>query len=153
MPVNENTGMMKNVMRGMAVCMVPFTMHMPAAVFCYWTTANFFSVSQTLMLKVPGVREVLDVPLPKPAPPTASSSSLPKDVNFSTNPIQALLAKARGEAMTKIPVSELRQKKHDDGMAPGSFAFDEKKHVKLTVHSSNPKKKNSKKNKDQKNKK
>ena len=44
--------MMKNVMRGMALMMVPITYQMPCAVFCYWSTANAFSLSQTLFLKV-----------------------------------------------------------------------------------------------------
>jgi membrane protein insertase Oxa1/YidC/SpoIIIJ len=141
MQTNDQTNMMKNFMRGMAVVMVPITMNMPAAVFCYWTTANAFSVSQTLMLKVPGVREALDVPLPRPPPPTASTS-LPKEINFSNNPVKAILASAKGESLTKIPVSDIRKSKADDGAAPGSFAFDEKKHVKLAVHSQKPKKKN-----------
>ena len=49
---------MKNVMRGMGVLMVPFTYHFPASVFCYWVSANTFSLGQTVLLnKVPGVLE------------------------------------------------------------------------------------------------
>ena len=55
---------MKNVMRGMGVLMVPFTYHFPASVFCYWVSANTFSLGQTVLLnKVPGVREALGVPI------------------------------------------------------------------------------------------
>jgi len=55
---------MKNVMRGMGVLMVPFTYHFPASVFCYWVSANAFSLGQTVLLnKVPGVREALGVPI------------------------------------------------------------------------------------------
>jgi hypothetical protein len=32
--------------------MVPFTYEMPCAVFCYWSTANTFSLAQSLALKV-----------------------------------------------------------------------------------------------------
>lgn len=139
MQTNEHASTMKNFMRGMAVVMVPITMNMPAAVFCYWTTANTFSISQTLLLKVPGMRETLDVPLPKPPPPTLSSS-LPKDVTFSNNPVKAILATAKGESLSKIPISSHSKTTSSGGViAPGSFVFDDKKHVKLAVHSSKPK--------------
>ena len=46
------------------VLMVPFTYHFPASVFCYWVSANAFSLGQTVLLnKVPGVREALGVPI------------------------------------------------------------------------------------------
>ena len=46
------------------VLMVPFTYHFPASVFCYWVSANAFSLGQTVLLnKVPGVREALGVPV------------------------------------------------------------------------------------------
>jgi YidC/Oxa1 family membrane protein insertase len=140
MQTNEQTAMMKNVMRGMAVAMVPITYSMPAAVFCYWTTANMFSVSQTLVLKVPGVREALDVPLPRKPPPT-SSPSIPKTLDFTSNPVKTIMAKAKGESLSKMPVSEGAGDMKDGSLAPGSFAFDDKKHVKLKVHSENPMKK------------
>ncbi|KAJ8610481.1 hypothetical protein CTAYLR_007778 [Chrysophaeum taylorii] len=54
----------KNVMRGLGVAMVPLTATMPASVFCYWLTANLFSLVQTTILnKVPGARKVLGLPL------------------------------------------------------------------------------------------
>ena len=37
---------MKMVMRFLALIMVPFTMNMPAGVFCYWTASNLFSLVQ-----------------------------------------------------------------------------------------------------------
>ena len=52
MPQTEQAGQFKTAMRVMAVAMLPMTYFMPAAVFCYWSTANVFSVSQTLVLKV-----------------------------------------------------------------------------------------------------
>ena len=36
--------MFKNVMRGLGVCMLPVTYAFPTAVFCYWFTANSFSL-------------------------------------------------------------------------------------------------------------
>lgn len=53
---------MKNIMRGVAVVIVPFTLSLPASVFMYWTTSNLFSLGQTLLLKVPSVKKVLGVP-------------------------------------------------------------------------------------------
>jgi YidC/Oxa1 family membrane protein insertase len=53
---------MKNVMRGVAVIIVPFTLDLPAAVFCYWTASNAFSLFQTLALKIPGARRRLGLP-------------------------------------------------------------------------------------------
>lgn len=53
---------MKNIMRGVAVVIVPFTLSLPASVFMYWTTSNLFSLGQTLLLKVPSVKRVLGLP-------------------------------------------------------------------------------------------
>lgn len=59
--------MFKFGMRGMAIALIPFTGHMPASVFCYWLTANAYSLIQTgLLNKVPGTRKILGLPpLPK----------------------------------------------------------------------------------------
>lgn len=43
---------MKAGMRGMAVLVTPFTMHISTGVFVYWTTSNFYSILQTLAFKV-----------------------------------------------------------------------------------------------------
>jgi len=53
---------MKNIMRGVAIIIVPFTLDLPAAVFCYWTASNAFSLLQTLVLKIPGVKASLGLP-------------------------------------------------------------------------------------------
>lgn len=54
---------MKNLMRVVAVAIVPFTLSMPAGVFMYWTTSNIFSLTQTLVFKVPGVKKALGIPV------------------------------------------------------------------------------------------
>jgi membrane protein insertase Oxa1/YidC/SpoIIIJ len=60
----SQAALMKNVMRGMGIMMVPFTYHFPASVFCYWVSANTFSLGQTVLLnKIPGVREALGIPI------------------------------------------------------------------------------------------
>ena len=38
--------------------MVPMTYQMPCAVFCYWSTANAFSLTQSLILKVSAIHAV-----------------------------------------------------------------------------------------------
>lgn len=43
---------MKAGMRGMALLVTPFTMHISTGVFVYWTTSNFYSILQTLAFKV-----------------------------------------------------------------------------------------------------
>lgn len=45
---------MKAGMRGMALLVTPFTMHISTGVFVYWTTSNFYSILQTLAFKVRG---------------------------------------------------------------------------------------------------
>ncbi|KAJ1455694.1 60Kd inner membrane protein-domain-containing protein [Pelagophyceae sp. CCMP2097] len=98
--------MFKWVMRGLAVVMVPMTYSFPASVFCYWLTANSFSLAQTLMLnKVPGVREALGIPKLPPAPkPKADDGK--EDLDFFAKVAKTLeVAKkaAAGEVAVKPP--------------------------------------------------
>ncbi|KAF9134269.1 Mitochondrial inner membrane protein oxa1l [Mortierella sp. 14UC] len=53
---------MKNVMRVMAVAMVPLTMNFPSAIFVYWLTSNVFTASQILFFKAPAVRKFFNIP-------------------------------------------------------------------------------------------
>jgi len=53
--------MMKNVMRGLAVCMVPFSMQIPQGVFMYWCTNNSWSLAQTAVLKAPGIKKAMGI--------------------------------------------------------------------------------------------
>jgi YidC/Oxa1 family membrane protein insertase len=62
---------MKNIMRAVAVIIVPFSGSMPASVFMYWTASNFFSLAQTLVLKIPGVKAALGIPILKSSTPKA----------------------------------------------------------------------------------
>ena len=86
----QQQGMMKNFMRGLAVSMVPMTSSFAQAVFVYWTTSNFFSLGQTAILKIPGVKGMLDIPNP-PAPPPGSDSG-------SSNPFSAAINLAKKKA-------------------------------------------------------
>ncbi|KAF9912896.1 Mitochondrial inner membrane protein oxa1l [Linnemannia zychae] len=53
---------MKNVMRVMAVAMVPLTMNFPSAIFVYWLTSNMFTAGQILFFKTPAVRKFFNIP-------------------------------------------------------------------------------------------
>ncbi|KAI8113608.1 hypothetical protein M9435_003606 [Picochlorum sp. BPE23] len=69
----------KNIMRGVAVLIVPFTVDLPAGVFMYWTASNMVSLVQSSVLKIPSVKKTFGIPvLQKPGTaPASSSSSLP----------------------------------------------------------------------------
>lgn len=53
---------MKNVMRVVALSVPLVSTALPASVFMYWTASNIFSLAQTLMLKVPGVKRLVGLP-------------------------------------------------------------------------------------------
>ncbi|EDQ92643.1 uncharacterized protein MONBRDRAFT_1400, partial [Monosiga brevicollis MX1] len=60
--VKQNNVMMKNVFRGLSIVLLPVTINLPTAIFVYWCTANMFSLSQMLMLKIPGLKKSLGIP-------------------------------------------------------------------------------------------
>ena len=70
---------MKLFFRGFSLFMVPSLIMagIPNGVFMYWITANGFSLAQVLILQIPGVKQVLGIPvLPTPAPPPPPAESL-----------------------------------------------------------------------------
>ena len=62
--MKQQQGSMKVFMRGFSVVMVPsvILMGIPNGVFMYWITANFFSLSQVLLLRIPGLKAALGIP-------------------------------------------------------------------------------------------
>lgn len=52
MSMATNSTYMRAGMRAMSLAIVPLTMNISVSVFIYWTTSNFYSVFQTLLLKV-----------------------------------------------------------------------------------------------------
>ncbi|XP_068494610.1 mitochondrial inner membrane protein OXA1-like isoform X1 [Phaseolus vulgaris] len=72
---NPAAGTMKKVSRVLAVLTVPFTMGFPKAIFCYWITSNLFSLGYGLVLKAPGVKRALGIPIIQQAAPASGSSS------------------------------------------------------------------------------
>jgi YidC/Oxa1 family membrane protein insertase len=85
-----NKQLMKNVMRVLAVAMIPMTMDMPQAVFMYWSANSSFSVVQMLTLKVPVVKKWLDIPDP---PVIDQSNEKPME-----NPFKGLMDAAKKAA-------------------------------------------------------
>ena len=52
----------KNIMRGVAFLIVPFTIDLPAGVFMYWTASNMVSLVQSTVLKIPSVKKTFGIP-------------------------------------------------------------------------------------------
>ena len=115
--------------------MIPFTYNMPCAVFCYWSTANCFSLAQTLMLRAPWIRDYLDIPA-TPIPGSASTASLPEKIDPNENPFKAILAHTRGESLEKVAISRdmIQANKKNSIPTSESFQYDEKKHEVIAVH-------------------
>ena len=60
---------MLNFFRGVAVIMVPATWNFPAAIFCYWTANNTFSLVQSVAFNNPTIKKQLGIwEPPKPVP-------------------------------------------------------------------------------------
>jgi YidC/Oxa1 family membrane protein insertase len=53
----------KNIMRGVAVLIVPFTLDLPAATFMYWSASNLVSLVQSSVLKVPAIKRAVGIPV------------------------------------------------------------------------------------------
>jgi YidC/Oxa1 family membrane protein insertase len=54
-------GMFKNVMRGLAVIMIPLTASMPQGLFVYWAANNTLSMVQAVTLKTQMVKDALGI--------------------------------------------------------------------------------------------
>uniref|UniRef100_A0ACD5WGI1 Uncharacterized protein n=1 Tax=Avena sativa TaxID=4498 RepID=A0ACD5WGI1_AVESA len=65
---------MKKFSRILAVMTIPFTMHFPKAIFCYWITANLFSLGYGFALRKTAVRYFLNLPEVVPQPASAQLS-------------------------------------------------------------------------------
>jgi membrane protein insertase Oxa1/YidC/SpoIIIJ len=86
-----NKALMKNVMRGIAVVMIPMTLDMPQAVFMYWSANSSFSVVQMLTLKNKALKKWLDIPDPPPEDPSIIDKP-------RSNPLQGLMEAAKKAA-------------------------------------------------------
>jgi YidC/Oxa1 family membrane protein insertase len=106
------------VMRGMAVLILPLTMHMSSGLFLYWNTNNLFSIVQTLALRNRTLKTMFDIP----DPPKVEDTPLLK----LTNPFSRLMEGRKSTAEVEVieggnqpPPPPLRQ---DKDSAPVTFA-------------------------------
>lgn len=110
--------MFRNVMRGLAVAMVPMTYTFPSGVFCYWVSANSFSLLQTTVLnKVPGAREALGVPrAPPPKSKARKPGAPPEEDVFSrmASAVDKAKAAASGERAAPAVAADQFDKKAED---------------------------------------
>jgi len=75
----------KNIMRGVAVLIVPFTVDLPAGVFMYWTASNMVSLVQSSVLKIPSVKRTFGIPvLQKVSMATGSTTQSREKIPVST---------------------------------------------------------------------
>ncbi|XP_073270373.1 mitochondrial inner membrane protein OXA1-like [Primulina huaijiensis] len=60
---NPTANTIKNVSKVFVVLTIPLTASFPKAIFCYWITSNLFSLAYGLVIKKPGVKKLLGVPI------------------------------------------------------------------------------------------
>jgi len=82
--------MMKNIMRGLGVAMVPLTMTFESGIFVYWVSTNLFSAVQIGTLKQPAVKKLLGLPetiKPPPGPSNIMKPSFFEQLDKMTRPV------------------------------------------------------------------
>lgn len=58
---SQHGHLMKYVFRAIPIIMFPFTLNFPAAILCYWVSTNAISLIQVSVLKLPAVRQKLNI--------------------------------------------------------------------------------------------
>ncbi|KAJ8937656.1 hypothetical protein NQ318_003159 [Aromia moschata] len=58
---SQNMQMMKYVLRGLPLIILPFTFNFPGAILCYWVSSNFISLIQVGILRIPTVRDYFNI--------------------------------------------------------------------------------------------
>ena len=108
---NPNANTMKWAFRLLGVSMVPLTASLPQGVFIYWTTTNIISVAVSQLLKNPGVRRVLNIPLAstvRGSQTTATAATAAMSGDAAKN---VKLFKTKKEAMgTAMPTVKKKKK-------------------------------------------
>ncbi|KAJ8982667.1 hypothetical protein NQ317_017657, partial [Molorchus minor] len=57
----QNMQIMKYVLRGLPLVILPFIVNFPGAILCYWVSSNFISLIQVSILRVPTVRDYFKI--------------------------------------------------------------------------------------------
>ena len=76
MPNVQQQNTMKNVMRGLAAVMLVATYSFPSSVFMYWITSNTFSLGQSMLFRLPAVKNALGFPPPPDPAAVAKAASV-----------------------------------------------------------------------------
>lgn len=58
---SQNMQLMKYVLRGLPLIILPFTFNFPGAILCYWVSSNFISLAQVGFLRIPAVRDYFKI--------------------------------------------------------------------------------------------
>ncbi|EME29894.1 Mitochondrial inner membrane protein oxa1-2 [Galdieria sulphuraria] len=99
-----------NMMRLMALSIIPFTYQMPSALFCYWVPNNLFSLAQTLLFKVPTVRKVLKLPDKRKKGDSTKDSHAKQDEQTTFDHLYSQAgSKAEREALAALSYNSARE--------------------------------------------
>ena len=108
----EQSKMMRQVFRVLGVASLGFTAWMPQVVFVYWTTNNFFSLGQTLIMKQQPIRDMFGIwKPPKPVPGAVSAES---DITKAWDNFKSSVSNdVKASEKTKAQKIQLDVKLHD----------------------------------------
>ncbi|GJQ08560.1 hypothetical protein GpartN1_g351.t1 [Galdieria partita] len=99
-----------NMMRLMALSIIPFTYQMPSALFCYWVPNNLFSLTQTLLFKVPKVRKILKLPDKRKKGDSTKDNSAKQDDQTTFDHLYSQAgSKAEREALAALSYNSARE--------------------------------------------
>lgn len=103
---------MKMLFRVLPFVLLPVTVGFPAGMFMYWITANTFSLSQLIVLRVPALRSLLKIPTPNTVAPAAESNQSfvesTKTAYQAYMDKQAALQKEREEQMRQDALRKMK---------------------------------------------
>ncbi|GMI30019.1 hypothetical protein TeGR_g7217, partial [Tetraparma gracilis] len=104
----QQSKIMKNVMRGLALVMIPFSTQIPQGVFAYWCTNNTWSVLQTAVLKNKPIKKALGIWEP-PKRVAGEQQDLMKMFNASMDKLKGVSEEEvkKKEAMEAVEKTEV----------------------------------------------
>lgn len=118
---NPQADKIKKYMRFLPFVILPFTAHLPAAVFMYWLTNNTLSVVQVFALRFPEVRRKLGIPQRVIHPP----SELTKNEGFIKGIKEGWSnASTTQDVMQKKQAHVRMMKEAGTGPIPKTFTYD-----------------------------
>ncbi|PIK63003.1 putative mitochondrial inner membrane protein OXA1L [Apostichopus japonicus] len=111
----------KTVLKIMPFAILPLIASLPKAVFIYWLTSNIFSLSQVALLRIPSIRQALDIPEKVKHDP----SDLPKSEGFFKGLKSGWEnAKVQHEVDTRVKSQTEALRQAGTGPVPQTFAQD-----------------------------